>query len=420
MAREASQTAASEWRRNWPVVLAAAAGSALSAVVPYSTGIFIQPLEGEFGWSRASISAAMAIFATVGVFFSPVFGALLDRVGVRRMGLTGSLIFCAALASLSLAGPSIWSWWALWILVSFAALTIKSTIWSAAVSAVFRASRGLALGIVLCGTGIAASVVPMLTNMLIASVGWRGAYLGLGMIFAAVVTPLLFLFLHDAGGRRSRMAGQGGAADGRADLPGWTARTGFRRRQLYQLAAVGGFAAAIITAYTVHFVPILTGAGIDRAQAVQIVTLSGLMSMVARLASGLALDHLPARAVGGFSLILPILPALIFLCLPMTPALAIVAACLIGICAGAEHDVVIYLATRYFGMRNFWTLFGVVSSGILGGVGAGPFLAGYVYDRTGGYDLLHWAMIPAAILCSLLVATLGRYPDHDSAIPAGS
>jgi hypothetical protein len=62
-------------------------------------------------------------------------------------------------------------------------------------------------------------------------------------------------------------------------------------------------------------------------------------------------------------------------------------------------------------MRNFGSLFGLVGGLSLFGAGAAPTLASLVYDRTGGYDPVLWAMAPAFLVAGLLFVGLGRYPE---------
>jgi MFS family permease len=80
---------------------------------------------------------------------------------------------------------------------------------------------------------------------------------------------------------------------------------------------------------------------------------------------------------------------------------------------GAELDSVIYLATRYFGMRNYGALFGFIAALISAGTGIGPFAGGLVFDLTGSYTFFLMAVIPVAALSSLAAGTLGAYPVHE-------
>src|SRR3546814_18111484 len=93
----------------------------------------------------------------------------------------------------SLAQQPIWTWWALWTFLASASLFIKPTVWIAAVTSLFSASRGLSLAVTLCSTGIASSFVPLLTVFLLADFVWRTTYLLLGGIAAVAGIPILFI-----------------------------------------------------------------------------------------------------------------------------------------------------------------------------------------------------------------------------------
>jgi cyanate permease len=85
---------------------------------------------------------------------------------------------------------------------------------------------------------------------------------------------------------------------------------------------------------------------------------------------------------------------------------------LFGIATGAEIDVALYLATRHFGLRSFAALFGAVIT--FGAVNAaiGPFVAGWLHDRSGNYDGLLMTVMVAMTIGALAMATMGR-PKHD-------
>lgn len=399
-----------EWKKGWPLVLATFFGVVLGAVYIYGIGLFIQPLEKEFGWSRAQITGGMTIVSIVSVFGAPFVGVLIDRWGPRRFALVGSLLFCAAIAGLSLAGPAIESWWALWVGIALAVLVMSPTLWSAAVSSRFTRSRGLALAVVLTGTGLASSVLPALANMLIASFGWRSAFLALAGGCAAVVFPLMFFFFHDARDQARRTSKiPAGAA---VDLPGWTLREGLHRRQFYQLVLAALITTGVVVAFAVHLVPLLGTYGMQRTDAAKLAGLLGIMSVIGRLTVGHLLDRMPGTRVGAVSVLLPVGAALALLIAPGSTTGAAIAIAFLGLAIGGEYDAIIYLSTRYFGLRNYGALFGYVASALQIGVGVGPLLAGAVYDGTGGYTAFLIAVIPLCVIASLMLLTLGRYPDH--------
>src|SRR5688572_1042070 len=110
-------TATQEWRANWPLVLAGILGMAIGSLHAYSLGVMIAPLEAEFGWKRAQISSGLFITSTIAVIFAPFMGMAIDRLGTRIIALTGVTFYCGALALLSQARDSLWSWQLLWMLL---------------------------------------------------------------------------------------------------------------------------------------------------------------------------------------------------------------------------------------------------------------------------------------------------------------
>ena len=404
-------TARQEWRTHWPLVLAATLGVALGSIHVYSTGIFIEPLEREFGWSRAEISAGLSLVSVIGVFGAPLFGYLVNRLGSRRIALPGTVFLCASIAALSLATSSIWSWWGLWVLVALSTLFMKPTVWSTAVSSVFNKSRGLALAVVLSGTGLGSALTPIVANYLIEHFGWRGAYLGLGLGAAVLVVPTMWFLFFDARDRL-RLSPAGTKATAPAMLTGWSMAEGFRARQFYQLWAAALITTLIVVGFVVHLVPLLGDAGISRATAVSLAGVVGIMSIIGRLTVGYLMDRLPGPPVGTISVSLPIVAALILLAFPGSVPAAVVAVAVLGLSVGGEYDAIIYLCSRFFGMRNFAALFGWIASGLLAGMGLGPVLAGWIHDRWGSYEMFLVAVIPMGLLAGLMIATLGKYPRH--------
>ena len=137
--------AGAEWRAHWTVVLAACAGFGASTIISYSSSLFIQPLQHDFGWSRAQIMSGHSIASITGVIAAPFTGLLVDRIGPRRLGIFAVAAICLATALFSLAGPNIWMWRALWVPMSLAIIIIQPSVWTAAITSLFSAGRGLAL-----------------------------------------------------------------------------------------------------------------------------------------------------------------------------------------------------------------------------------------------------------------------------------
>ena len=191
-------SAATEWRLHWKVVLAAMAGMAVASLISYSSGLFIEPLEKEYGWSRTEIASGHSIAATLAAICSPFMGLLVDRIGPRRIGIAAIIAVCGAIALFSQTGPNIWSWYALWLVLTVGIILVQPFVWTAAVTSLFSAGRGLALAAVLCGSSVASMIVPKMTFWLIEAYGWRMAWVGLGAIWLAIALPLVWFFFTSA------------------------------------------------------------------------------------------------------------------------------------------------------------------------------------------------------------------------------
>lgn len=405
------ESARVEWARGWGLVLSATLGVALTSVHIYTTGLFIQPLEQEFGWSRAEITACLTLVSIAGVIGSPFVGVLIDRFGPRRIAVPGTMLFCLALGALSLAALPIWSWWLLWSFLATVGVFLSPTLWSAAISTVFSKSRGVALAVVLSGTGIGSALAPLMANYFINAYGWRMAYVALGGVSALIVLPLILRFFYSSGdSRRAEDKAAGAAA--LAAAGGWAVREGLRRRQFYQLAIAAFLTTMVVVGFIVHLVPMLQLQGIDRTAAASLAGMVGLTSIAGRLIVGYLLDRVSGPPVGMVSVGIPIVAAAVLLAFPGSMTAAVVAVLFLGFAVGGEYDATIYLATRYFGLQNFGSLFGYLASALLAGVGLGPLFAGFIFDWTSSYEIFLIAVIPMSLISSLMMITLGRYPQH--------
>ena len=193
--------AAEEWRANWPIVLAAAAGYGVASIVSYSSSIFIEPLQAEFGWSRAQMMSGHSIAALAGAIFAPFTGLAVDKFGPRRLGIFAIIAMCIATALFGLAGPDINMWRLLRLPAAFAIVLVQPSVWTAAVTSVFSAGRGFAFAVMLCGGSVASIITPQVSNFLIDNYGWRLAFAGLGAFWAILALPLVYFCFSSAATR---------------------------------------------------------------------------------------------------------------------------------------------------------------------------------------------------------------------------
>jgi MFS family permease len=412
---EAKVAARAEWASGWKLVVASSAGASLTPLSVYMMGVFVAPLEQAFGWSRTLITSGLTIYAVVGVLFAAVGGALCDRLGPRRIAIPGVLLYCAGIAALSTATGSQLYWWAIWLLIAFSAVLVKPTIWSAAIISRFNTARGLALAAALSGVGLTGIFAPLVGSHLIDLFGWRWAFFGIGSLWFAVAMPLIFLFFYGAQDldrtRRDRKTAVAPSA-----VSGVSIREAIRSAAFLKLAVSSFLVMLTVTASLVHFVPMVTHEGVDRSTAVRLASVIGLAAFIGRLITGSLLDRLSGTFVGGTVFALPAIALLAMYFSGGSVLIMALVAIIFGFCSGAELQVASYLASRFFGTKNFGTLFGLIMGLISFAAGMGPLLASFAFDRFGSYDVALLMGVPLSLLSGMLVFWLGRY---GSPAPAG-
>ena len=168
-----------------------------ASVFIYTFGIFLKPLAEEFAWSRESISAAFGIAAMTVAVCSPPLGYLLDRFHPRRIILPSIAVFGLAFASLSLLTPHLWHLYLVFFVIGIVGNGTAQMAYSRAVSSWFDRRRGMALSIVMAGGAVGAMVLPPMTEALIGSIGWRSAFVAIGVMVLVIGLPTVALFVRE-------------------------------------------------------------------------------------------------------------------------------------------------------------------------------------------------------------------------------
>lgn len=403
-----SSEAKAEWRKNWAMVIAAMAGFSVSTLGVHSMGLFIGPIGTEFGWSRATTTSSLTIFAILAAPLAPVAGFLIDRLGSRRLAVPGIILFSTTFASLGTINGSIWMWWGLWCLLALCSITVHTAVWTTAIAQRFSTGRGLALAITLSGTSLTQIIAPPLTNYLIAGWGWRSAYITLGLGWGAVALTLVVLFFHDF---RSVAASKTKAAAGPAILGGLTLGDAMRSVRIWRIAAAELLVSTINVSLIVHMVPLLEWRGLTLTEAARVAGLVGFFAIAGKVITGVLLDRGESRWLPAISLWLPSIACLLVMNPGNLGALAYVAAAVFGYAVGAYFQIITYLTSRYAGLANFGQIFGIMAGLMAVGTGIGPLAASGIFDLTGAYTLWLLACIGMSTVAGCLVFNLGRYPD---------
>lgn len=400
-------SAKAEWERYWTLPIAAALGYATSVIHIYGLSPYVVPVSEDFGWSRSTVTIGLTIATLIQALFGVPIGMLVDRIGPRPLGVIGIALTCAAFATIGMASNgSELQWYGLWVVMAFATLPVQATIWTAAVATRFEESRGLAFAITLCGASVAQALFPWLGTILIASHGWQSAMALQAGIWAMVAWTVIFLFFRGARDEKPHVhkGGEIAAAAAPERAEGFDFIEGLRSSIYIRLLIASLLFTFVALALVVNFIAIQTDAGMTATAAGALAFWIGIFAIAGRLGTGFLLDRLRANLVGAGIFCLPILACLTFLF--AGPETAFLAAALIGLTVGAEVDVIVYLATRHFGLKAFGALYGGLLVALSVGTALGPLAANEVYDATRSYDGFFWVAIGCMVVSVACLASL--------------
>ena len=398
-----------ELAQRWPLIMATCMGIISSSLVLpyYSIGALLTPVTEEFGWSRAQFQAAILFSSGLGALTSPIIGWLNDKYGPRRVALPSMIGLSIGLLTASQIEGELWM---LFLAYGMMALLGAGTIpvtWTRAIATSFFKRRGLALGLALTGTGICASIAPHYTVWLTDHYGWRGAYVGLALVPLVLAWPMLYFLFKPLDTHSDAELEE---PDTKAALEnGLTLGEAVRGYRFWILLLSILFAYQGFSGIGPNLLPSLTDDGFSRDQAASVQSVFGISIIVGRVVVGYLVDRFWAPGVAAFCLAIPAAGAAM-LHGSQTFETAALAAFLIGFAAGAELDLMAFLAARYFGLAHYAKIYSILYATLAVCSGTAPMIFASVYDATGSYDL-GYSMASVLFLVSVvLILMLGRYP----------
>ncbi len=398
--------ASGEFARGYRLLLASIAGIAFGSVgiAVYSIGAFVDPLGKTFGWSRTEVQTALLFSSSLGGVTAPFVGHFVERYGARSLAMIGLVgVACGFVLAAGNSGQ-LWLFYLAYATIAILGGGSGPISWTYAIAGQFRRHRGMALAIALSGTGLIAIIAPPYVVWLTQVFGWRAGFLGMAALPLFVALPLAFLYLRPVD---QEVFAEANRASGM--LSGITTRqalAGYRFWVLlFSILAMYLGIAGIIP----NLIPALADKGIPARSAAFATSAFGVSVIVGRLLVGALVDRFWAPGVAAV-ILTPAAAGCLLLTGQPTIGVAIAAAVLIGLAAGAEFDLLAFMAARYFGLRGYAKTYGLLYAGVALAGGTGPMAFAYIQKLAGSFDmsfeiagLLFLVGGPAAL-------TLGRYP----------
>ena len=377
-----------------------------------SPAVFLKPMTEELGWSRGFFSLATSLGIVISAPLGLVLGPFVDRRGARGLMIAGGIAIGLATAGLGLVHEK-WQFLVLrTILAPLAMAGLGQLATQVSVSNWLIKKRGRALSFTAMGWSAGSLATIPLANYLISAVGWRYAWLVLGLTAVVlVVVPAAVLMKRRPENLGLLPDGQAAVARGGPSQPVspsevvWTRREAMRTSALWLFAfgfPIGWLAS---TAITQHLYSHLTDIDLSRNTATVMTMMVSFGSLVSKPVWGFIAERFsPKYCLAVMYAMLGTGMGLLVLVGANQGALYFVTA-FMGSALGGILLIQALLWAEYYGRMSLGKVQSVamVVSSLINPMG--PVLAGFMWDITGSYRGIFTGYIGAealALLCILL------------------
>jgi predicted MFS family arabinose efflux permease len=373
----------------------------VGTLVVYSFGVLTSSMAADFGWSgvqRGTLFVAFSIFSTVG---GPLWGAIADRVGARRVVIISSVLLMACFAALAAIPNNPVVAHAVFAAIGLLGSGTLPPTYANLVVGWFERRRGLALGIAMVGVGVGAALLPAIAARIASLHGWRELCLAYSLMILLITLPTAVIFLRAHPEQRTHKDVARRAI--RSDV-----MTALRQHHTWVLAVFAFVTGVILVGSVTTFVPLLQSRGQTLVHAAQYQSILGVSMIAGRLIGGASLDRIFAPRVMTAILIFTAAGFLVLNAADSPFAYAL-AAMGIGLAIGTEIDFLAFIVSRYHDRAAFTTLFALLFAIYSLGATSGSALVAWLLQTSGGYGfgLLIFSALSFAL--ALLMCLLPRY-----------
>ena len=384
------------------VLLCGAMIVTLSMGIRHGFGLWLQPITQEQGWTRQTFSLAIAIqnlsWGVMGVFA----GMLADKLGAFRVLLIGAVLYAVGLAGMALSPtPLLFAMTAGVLIGAAQAGTTYAVIYGVIGRQIPAERRSWAMGVAAAAGSFGQFLMVPIEGQLIAQLGWHTALLVLAALVLLVV-PLAFGLREPA---RAAVAGR------REQTIAQAVTEAFRYPSFGLLMAgyfVCGFQVVFIG---VHMPSYLREKGLSPEVASYALALIGLFNVFGTYVAGSLGQKLAKRKILAAIYFGRAITISLFLLVPISPLSVYVFASVIGFLWLSTVPVTNALVAQIFGVAHLSMLSGFVFLGHQVGSFLGVWLGGFLYDRTGSYDVVWYIAIALGVFAALI-----NLPVKESAI----
>lgn len=367
-------------------------------------GLFIKPIQAEFGWSRTELSMG-SFGALIVALLLPFAGALINRFGSRRISLFGLGALAAAWWMFAIVPAQHAAFIGAVIWLGIAGTFSSSVVFARGVAAWFSRNLGLSIGLMMTGASVATALgVPIIAAVIVAH-GWRSGFQAMALATLLIGMPPILMWFREPPAHQIAHRQTGSGQSRWADI--------LRSSTFWRVAAASGIAALPIGGFIGHLVPLLTDRGMSVATAASMVSIFALAVAIGRIANGLLLDRMHPPMVACTTMLCAAAGSLALATVNIanTGAFVVVSVGLIGLAQGAEGDYIKFFSMWLFGFDNFARVVAGLATTISLGMAAGGILFGRAFDLFGSYKVAVVSSAALYIVAGMIFLSIRQHPD---------
>jgi predicted MFS family arabinose efflux permease len=389
------------------VLICGAAIVTLSMGIRHGFGLWLQPITQAQGWDRGTFALAIAIQNLSWGLFGIFAGMVADRFGAFRVLIGGSVLYALGLAGMALSPNALVFSLTAGVLIGAAqAGTTYAVIYGVIGRQIDPAKRSWAMGVAAAAGSFGQFLMVPVEGYLISAFGWQEALLTLA-IFVLLVAPLAY-------GLREPGFG-GGAAPQREQTILQALREAFKYPS-FQLLMAGYFVCGFQVVFIgVHMPSYLKDKGLSPQVASYALALIGLFNVFGTYLAGSLGQKLAKRKILAFIYLSRAVAITVFLWAPLTPLSVYVFSSVMGLLWLSTVPPTNAAVAQIFGVAHLSMLGGFVFFSHQIGSFLGVWLGGFLYDRTGSYDVVWYLAIGLGILAALVNLPVREHPIARSA-----
>ncbi|WP_431027000.1 MFS transporter [Lysinibacillus sp. LZ02] len=363
-----------------------------------SAGLFLTPVTKDLGVGIGSLSLYFSISAIVTIIILPIAGKLMMKYNTRLLLVIAIILQASAFALFGLMN-SVWGWYVLAIPLAVGGVVITVIAGPVLINQWFKKSNGLALGILSAAGGALGAVAQPIVGNLIANQGWRASYVIVGIAIILIVVPVIFLLIRKSpkdkgllpyGVEEAKNTGDTSANE--ASNKGVTMVVAKKSSAFYALVLFF-FLVTSIASFSVHIPTFLMNKGFDVTFAGSVMSIYMIGVLIGALIIGFLSDKIGSKNTTLFTMIVGLVAICLLLFLASSSIIIMVAVGLFGFISSSIGTLGPALTTSLFGNKEYSQIYANASLGLaISSVVALPAY-GYVFDITGSYSLVLYAIV---------------------------